>query len=68
MDADRVLHIDYGGAVVHCFPDNARTCAFEVECVDSNGKTIWLETFEQDDLNQVVPDHQPMTTRKVASP
>ena len=40
------------GVVVHCFPYNGRTNAYEVECVGSAGETIWLATFEHDDLKQ----------------
>jgi hypothetical protein len=42
------------GVVVHCFPYNGKTNVYEVECVGCAGETIWLATFEHDDLKQVM--------------
>ena len=41
------------GAIVCCLGFDGRTNFYEVECVGRDGETIWLATFEHDDLKQV---------------
>ena len=50
--AERAPLVGDIGTVVHCYPFNGRTIAYEVECVDSAGETIWVATFEHDSLKQ----------------
>lgn len=50
--AGRAPQVGDVGAVVHCFPYNGKTTTYEVECVGGAGETIWLATFDHDDLKQ----------------